>query len=125
MRVVVGSVLVLAVFATAAAQDKKIDRATLLGKWTHKTEKKEPGLGTAFIEFSKDEKVALGVDFAGASEVLEGTYKLDGDKLAISMKIKGELREVKWSIKVISGDEFSLTDSEGKTTTVTKVKGKK
>src|SRR5215207_6905132 len=88
MRRVLGcaAILALACAATAVAQPK-IDAKKLVGKWEPVPDKdkkdKLPGL---LIEFTADGKVAMTVGVPGGEARVEGTYKLEADKLAVVMK---------------------------------------
>jgi uncharacterized protein (TIGR03066 family) len=72
------------------------------------------------MEFAKDGKIKVQ---NGNSEVIsEGTYKVDADKLAITMKdAEGKDRKVSIaSIKSLTADTFILITSSGKETTLKK-----
>lgn len=122
MRTLVGCVVILALAVTATGQDKKIDGKLLIGKWVPKEEKK--GLSMT-LEFKKEGKLAFAVDFMGKTETIDGTYKLDGDKLEVVIKFLGEEKKDTLTIKKLSETELETTDSKGKTDTFTKVKDKK
>jgi uncharacterized protein (TIGR03066 family) len=125
MRTLVGCVLVavLAFSATTVAQEKgKIDGKLLVGKWSPKEDKKGPAMT---LEFLKDGKLSLAVEFGGKKETIEGAYKLDGDKLDVSMKFGGEEKKETLTVKKLTADELETTDSKGKTDAFTKVKEEK
>ncbi len=122
MRTLVGCVVILALAVTATGQDKKIDGKLLIGKWAPKEDKK--GLSMT-LEFLKDGKLALAVDFMGKTEKIDGTYKLDGDKLEVVIKFGGDEKKDTLTIKKLTETELETTDSKGKTDTFTKVKDKK
>jgi uncharacterized protein (TIGR03066 family) len=122
MRTFVGCVLtlVLAVSATAVAQEKgKIDGKLLIGKWAPKEEKKGPAMT---LEFLKDGKLSLAVDFMGKMEKIDGTYKLDGDKLEVALKFGGDEKKETLTVKKLTDSELETVDSKDKKDTFTKVK---
>ena len=108
MRILSGCVLAIVV-AFAGADDKKddkIDAKKLVGKWEPKKDAKFT------IEFTKDGKLIV---IADKDFKIEGTYKLDGNKLEILMKA-GE-NEVKDTILIskLTDDEME-GESQGKKT---------
>lgn len=127
-----GAVLVLAC-GIAAADDKKdekiekIDGAKLVGKW----EPKDPKKGEEFVmEFLKDGKLSVTGTLDNKLQTFEGTYKLDGAKLAFELKVKGadgkveEIKEVVTLTK-LTDDEMEGKDKEGKVEALKRVKPKK
>ncbi|MDB5308443.1 MAG: hypothetical protein JWO38_2645 [Gemmataceae bacterium] len=116
MRTVPGFALavVLAVAAGGAAEDKDtpIDGKKLIGKWEPKEAKKD---GKIVIEFTKDGKLIISAEAAGKTEKYDGTYKVNGNKLGIVMKLKDT--EVKEDVTLLR-----LTDADLETEDV---KGKK
>lgn len=116
-------VLALAVSATAVAQEKgKIDGKLLIGKWVPKEDKKGPAMT---LEFMKDGKMALAVEFGGKKETIEGTYKLDGDKLDVSMKFAGDEKKETLKVKKLTETELETVDSKDKTDTFSRLKEEK
>jgi uncharacterized protein (TIGR03066 family) len=124
MRTFVGCavVLALALGATAEAQDKKIDGTKLIGKWAPKEDKKG---GSMTLEFTKDGKLSLAVDFMGKSEKIDGTYKLTGDKLDVTLKFGGDEKKETLTVKTLTDTELETTDTKGKTDSFTRVKDEK
>src|SRR5262245_3327925 len=125
MRRVLAAVVCAIVFvAGASADDKKIDPAKLLGKW--ELTKSESGNAPkgAIIEFMKDNKMSINVDFNGKSLKLEGTYKVDGDKLTVTIKPPdgGKEDSDTDTIKSLTDDKIVLIDKDKKETELTKKK---
>lgn len=139
MRAVLGCAagLALACGATLAGQ-AKIDAKFLAGRWEpvpeaepkpdpkDKKDKKEPKdkppPGPAMVvEFAADPKtptegrMTMTVTDAGKEHRAEGTYKLEGDKLSVQLKL-GE-REVKETLTItkLTADELVTQDSKNKT----------
>lgn len=126
MRVLPGLALavVLGLTATAAGQDKKddtVDGKKLIGRWSPKDAKKEAGL---VIEFAKDGKLVLSVDIAGKPEKVEGTYKLDGNKLSLAIKFGEKENKETMTVLRLTDDELETEDSTGKKDTLVRLKAK-
>jgi uncharacterized protein (TIGR03066 family) len=120
MRAITGVALGVLLVASAgvSAQDKdKFDAKKLVGKWTP-ADKKE----NITIEFTKDGKLLLSVDIAGKVEKLDGTYKLDGNKLTIALKFMDKEMKEEVTVSKLTDDEMETTDSKGKKETLKKVK---
>lgn len=114
--VMAGLAAVLMVAGGAAAQDEKVDATLLVGKWVpaRKT-------GEQFtIQFTKDGKVTLAA--TGGNEFkAEGTYKLDGNKLALTMKV-GDVEKVQSRmIHSLTKSELISTDESGMKNTLVRV----
>lgn len=124
MRTLLGIGLVLALATGLNAADEKkadIDGKKLVGKWEPKTPKK----GEAMVmEFSKDGKLTVTGDMGGKEVKIEGTYKLDGDKLSFALKFMDvEIKETV-TITKLTDDEMEGKDKDGKAESFKKVKAK-
>ena len=111
-------VRVLSLFAlallvvTPTYADEKIDAKLLIGKWEPTGDKLPPGI-KAVIEFQKDDKVVVDVEFQGKSQKIEGKYKVDGNKMEMTMKgPDGQERTQKMTIVKLSEKEATLKDEE-------------
>jgi uncharacterized protein (TIGR03066 family) len=107
----------LGVLALAAGADDKADNAKMLvGSWEVTKVDKDGGLPVgAVADFGKDGKVKVTFKKGDKEESHEGTYKVDGDKLVITMKDpEGKERERNITIKKCSETEC-VTESDGKT----------
>ncbi len=111
MRIILGLALLAAMglVSVATADDAKIDGKKLVGKWAPKDNKKEAGL---IIEFAKDGKMILSIDLAGQSEKIEGTYKLEGNKLSVGLKFGGKEKLETMTITKLTDDELETIDSK-------------
>jgi uncharacterized protein (TIGR03066 family) len=98
MRTLLAAVGLLVMFSAAIAADDKIDPAKLVGKWEPKQAQKDFKL---VMEFTKDGKLTVTTD----DFKVDGTYKLDGNRLQIVLKA-GE-NEVKDTVTI-----HKLTDDE-------------
>ena len=121
MRTLLGIGLVLALTCGATAADDKLDAKKLVGKWEPKTPKK----GEAMVmDFSKDGKLVVSGDMGGKELKIEGTYKLEGDKLSFVLKfMEVEIKETV-TITKLTDDEMEGKDKDGKVESFKKVKAK-
>jgi uncharacterized protein (TIGR03066 family) len=128
MRTILGLALVAVMGLVAGGatgaddKDTKIDGKKLVGKWTPKEEEKA---GKIFIEFTKDGKLI--VTGSGDMEFkLEGTYKLDGNKLKTTVKFGDkEMTKTRIISKLTDTELVSREDMEGaKEATMLRVKDK-
>ena len=119
MRMLIGSVaiLILAGFVGAGQnKDKdKVDLKKLMGKW-------EPKDGKIVIEFADKGKLIMTLDLDGKSEKLEGTYKLDGNKLEVAISFLGKDQKEMLTVKSLTDTELVTTDSKGKDETLKRKK---
>ena len=122
MRLLIGTVaiLTLAGFVEAAGQGKdkdkdKVDLKKLMGKW-------EPKDGKIVIEFADKGKLLMVVDFGGKSEKIEGTYKLDGNKLEVVISFAGKEQKEMLTVKKLTDTELVTSDSKGKDETLKRKK---
>jgi uncharacterized protein (TIGR03066 family) len=89
---------------------EKLDPRKLVGRW-EPADKKAPPM---VVEFSADGKVTLAVGEAKAA----GTYKLDGDKLEVSMKHGADELKQTLVVKKLTDDELTTEDEKQKTETM-------
>jgi len=120
----IGSALLmvaLVVSVAAGADDKKVDAAKLLGKWevTKATQMIPPG---SVIEFAKEGKLTLTIKADGQEVKVEGTYKLDGDKLVTKVEANGQTHEDTDTVKKLTDDEMELENGEKQTINLKKKK---
>lgn len=122
MRTLLGLGLVMGLACgVAVAADEKIDAAKLVGKWEPKDEK-----GAKFVvEFAKEGKLTFTIK-AGDKEIkADGTYKLDGNKLALTMKFEGKEEKMTRTISKLTDTELvSKDDKDGKEDTLVRIKSK-
>lgn len=104
MRLSIGCLL-LAIAASASPADDKIDAKKLVGKWERRDAKKE----SAFVlEFTKDGKLIVK---SGADFTTDGTYKLNDNKLTITLKV-GE-NEIKDTLTITKLTDDALEYESG------------
>jgi uncharacterized protein (TIGR03066 family) len=124
MRAMLGCVVALALCCGLLAEDKKadpIDAKKLVGKWGPK-EKKE---GQTFVvEYAKDGKVTFTHTADGKESKSEGTYKVDGNKLAMTYKV-GEKESVRTlTVSKLTDAELVIADEKGQEQTLVLLKDK-
>ena len=119
--VALGVLLVVAAGASAqeAKEGKKdtVDAKKLIGKWEPKDKK-----DNVTLEFTKDGKLLLSVEAGGKTNKLEGTYKLDGNKLTVVLKFMDQEMKEEVTVSKLTDDEMETTDSKGKKETMKRVK---
>jgi uncharacterized protein (TIGR03066 family) len=126
MRTVLGgaAVFLLACGAAVAGQ-AKIDAKKLIGKWEPAHEKdakdkkdKAPPGPAMIIEFAANNKMSMTVTDAGKDFKVEGTYKLEADKLSVQMKVRDKEVTETLTVKKLTDDELVTEDSKNKTETL-------
>ena len=126
MRTLIGVGLIFALACGATAADDKIDGTKLIGKW----EPKDPKKGEEFVmEFAKDGKLSVTGTLDNKLQTFEGTYKLDGNKLTIELKVKGadgKVEDIKEMVTVtkLTDDDMEGKDKDGKVENLKRVKPK-
>ena len=117
MRMLLGCALVLGMVCAAAAQEK-IDAKKLVGKWENKEQK-------FTVEFRKDGKVSVAGGPDGSLRA-DGTYKLDGNKLVMTVKFGDDQKKMTRTVSKLTDTELTSKDDEtGKEDTLTRVADKK
>lgn len=116
------AVIACVVGSQVRAEDKKADYAKLIvGKWeVTKTDADIPE--GAIVEFTKDGKIKFSAKKGNDELMLDGSYKLTGDKFEMGIKIGEE--EKKQTITITKLDEKTLVtkDKDDKVVEFTKKK---
>lgn len=132
MRGILAACVATVLFAGAAVgqdkkdgkkDDKKVDPAKLVGKWelSRSTDKDAPK--GAVVEFTKDNKVLITLDVNGKEFKLDGTYRVNGDKLMVKMADPaGKEQEETDTIRTLTDDKMVLIDKDNKENEFTKKK---
>ncbi len=126
--VAIGLLVGIVALGSQAEQPKETKSPTLLGKWTpdDKTPQ-EPG----DLEFTKDGKLQITIEREEITkskgdkgkvekkteitkEVIKGTYKVEGDKLALTLKMGDEEHKLTLKIKTLTDKTLVLDDEKGK-----------
>ena len=116
---------VLGLAGSAGAQEKKDDKkddkaAKLVGKWElAKGGDLPPG---STLEFAKDGKFGISFKADDKEVKVEGTYKLDGDKLAFKFKFDGKDHDETATVKKLTDDALHVEDKDGQLTEFKKAK---
>ena len=106
--------------------EKKIDGGKLVGKWEVTKAPEDSVPKGAVIEFTKDGKVKVALEYNAKKFNMEGTYKVDGEKLQTKIKDpSGTEIDDTDTIKTLTDDKVVLVGKEGKEVELTKVKDKK
>lgn len=101
-------VLTLLLACTLSMQDK-YEAKQLLGKW--ETDNTQPGL-KVIIEFHKDDKIEVSVDFQGKLQKAEGKYKLEGESLTLLFNRNGKETHHKNQVIKLTSKELIIRDAE-------------
>jgi uncharacterized protein (TIGR03066 family) len=121
MRTLIGAGLVLMLACGTAFAEEKFDAKKLVGKW----EPTAPKKGDAMVmEFTKDGKVIVTGSLDGKEVKIEGTYKLDGEKLSFKLTFNTETVDESVTITKLTDDELEGKDKKGEVEAFKKVKPK-
>jgi len=116
MRALGLAVAVLLVCGLGTRAEEKADNAKkLVGTW----EAAKVDEGTlpkgALVTFAKDGKMKVSAKKDGEDKTVEGTYKVEGDKLSIAMKEGEKEHKMDLVIKKATDDDLTISDDKGKT----------
>jgi uncharacterized protein (TIGR03066 family) len=114
LRMLTAAMIVCVLALAVRADDKKADNAKLLvGKWeVVKCDGDALPVG-AIVEMTKDGKLKL-TEKKDDKESHEGTYKVDGDKIMVVLKVNDD--EIKHTVDIKKLTETELvTEHDGKT----------
>jgi uncharacterized protein (TIGR03066 family) len=96
------------------AEEKSNYAKLIVGKWeAAKTDEGTLPKGS-IVEFTKDGKLKVTGKMGDQEMTIEGTYKLDGDKFIITMKIGDMEHSQTITIKKLTETEMNTTDKDGK-----------
>lgn len=114
---------VLVLSGTASAQDDNAKK--IVGKWEI-TKAAGGAPAGSIIEFTKDGKMSALIKMDGNEIKLDGTYKLEKEKLSVSLKLPdGGTIDEALTIKKLTDDAMELEDKDKKIDELKKVKEKK
>jgi uncharacterized protein (TIGR03066 family) len=113
MRVAGAGILLCATLLLSGC-GKKSNADLIVGKWelTKAVEGVPAGMVT---EFTKDGKVKATVNLGGKDLTMEGTYKVDGDKLTVTMKMGQMEKSDTDKIKTLNDTTLVIENSKGQT----------
>ncbi len=118
MRLILSCTLTLAVCCGVSADDQ-IDAKKLVGKWSPKKE-----AGKMVVEFTKDGKMVVTTVINEKESKMEGTYKVDGKKLMLTVKVGEKEVERTRTIFDVTDTELITTDENGKKEFSVRIKDK-
>jgi uncharacterized protein (TIGR03066 family) len=101
------------------AQGKDDVSAKLVGTWELAKSGGDLPPGT-IIEFTKDGKLKATLKADDQTITIEGTYKLDKNKIEVKVKVGEEIVEETVTIKRLTDKELEVEDKEGKVDTFKK-----
>jgi uncharacterized protein (TIGR03066 family) len=104
-----------------AADDKDDFAKKIVGKWEITKSEAEAPVG-AVIEFTKDGKFNISVKLDGKDVKLDGTYKVDKDKLTTEVSIAGKAEKDVDTIKKLTDEEMEIENKDKKVITLKKKK---
>jgi uncharacterized protein (TIGR03066 family) len=87
---------------------KKSNADLIVGTWEAVKGEMPPG---TTVEFTKDGKMKANIKVGDKTMSMEGTYKVEGDKLTTSMEGKSDTD----TIKTLNDTTLIIEDSKGKT----------
>jgi len=123
MKGILAAFAAAVVFVGPAAADDKVDAAKLVGKWELTKSSDENAPKGAMVEFTKDNKVTITFNANGKEVKLEGTYKVEADKLTVKLSLPGgKDNEDTDTVKSLTDDKLVLIDKEKKENEFTKKK---
>ncbi len=120
LSAVVVGVVALGLAGFAAADDKDDLAKKVVGKWEISKGGDLPA-GTA-VEFTKDGKVSITVLIDGKETKIDGTYKVDKDKLSVKVTVNDQAVEESLTIKKATDDTLELEDKDKKVEVLKKKK---
>jgi uncharacterized protein (TIGR03066 family) len=111
--------LVLVMALTALAEEKK-EKASLVGTWEAVKGSETLPVG-ATLEFTNDGKITVTVKQGDKTQVLKGTYKLDGESLKVVLKA-GDKEHAETMKTKLTAKELVTIDEMGKKDILKKTK---
>ena len=121
MRTMLACCVALVICFSVSADDEKLDAKKLIGKWEPK-DKKEGH--TVVIEFRKDGKATFTHTADGKEMKSEGTYKVAGNKITVTMKMDGEEKTHTHNVSKLTDTELVGTDEKGQEHKFVRIKDK-
>jgi uncharacterized protein (TIGR03066 family) len=123
MRLSFAALAVCLLGLAAQADEKKTDYAKMVvGKWEiTKSFNEGPPVG-AHAEMTKDGKLHVQFKMGDDEVKIEGTYKVEGDKVSYVMKAGTDEHKATFTIKKISKTEMTTEDDKGNIVELKRVK---
>jgi uncharacterized protein (TIGR03066 family) len=119
MRTLIACAVFVVLAGFTAAADDKIDAKKLIGKWEPA---KAEAKGKLIIDIQDKGKFVLNVEIGDKTEKIEGTYKLNGNKLDIEMSFGGKTTKETLTIVKVTDTELVTKGKNDKEETLKRVK---
>jgi uncharacterized protein (TIGR03066 family) len=114
LRLLAAGVMVCVMCAHVTAEEKKDNAKALVGSWeATKADPMTLPVG-AVVTFAKDGKMKVMHKEGDKERTVEGTYKVEGNKFTINLKIEDREEKLTITIKKISDTEMVTANPEGK-----------
>ena len=97
--------------ATAHGQDENAKK--IVGVWEVTKAGRDLPAG-ATVEFTKDGKLIAMIKLEGMEIKLDGTYKVEKDKLTVKVKLENQIIEDVATIKKVTDDTLEIEDKDKK-----------
>lgn len=98
----------LFIACTLLVQDK-YEAKQLLGKW--EADNTQPGLKVT-VEFHKEDKIEISIDFQGKQQKAEGKYKLEAESLTFIFNRNGKDNHHKNQVIKLTNKELIIKDAD-------------
>ena len=122
MKALCAAVLGVCVVVTAGAARPDDDNAKkIVAVWEVTKSGSDIPVGTT-IEFTKDGKVKIATKLEGAEVKIDGTYKVEKDKLTVKLKFNEQTIEETATIKKLTDDALEIEDKDKKVDVMKKKK---
>ena len=124
MKGLFGVALVAVLFGLAGlagADDKDDNAKKIVGKWEVTKSGSDVPVGS-IVTFSKDGKINVAVKLDGKDESIDGTYKVEKDKLTVKLKVADQTIEEALTLHKLTDKELEIKDKDGKVDVLKKVK---
>ena len=100
----------------AAADDKDDYAKKIVGKWEITKSQGDEPVG-ALVEFTKDGKFTVAAKLNGKELKLDGTYKVEKDKLTTELSVAGKTEKDVDTIKKLTDEDMELENKDKKVVT--------
>jgi len=110
---ILGSAFAICLVLSLAGCGGKSNADKIVGTWEITKSESDAPKG-ATVEFTKDGKIKMTAKVEGHEISMEGTYKVDGDKLTTTMKMGNKEKTETAKIKSLDDSTLKIEDEKGK-----------